>query len=287
MTIKMTRQWLFEIWLLVVLCLVFTVPAFAQQSIGSVTTVKKQVQVIHPRKGLAQPVKAGDDVLFQDAYETGAEARAKLLFQDDSLLTLGEKTRLQITENVYNPDESRRSTTVKVLSGRLRLLVGKVFTGAGSKFEIHTPTAVAASRGTYYIVWLFMQDGKPATGIAALEGEVEAGNINKKILGTVRLGPNQYTIVTDAAPPSAADSIDPALLADLLASTELPDELKDLIPPDLLQPPGDLIPITRGFPSRPKVPLFTDGDDGIPGLPPILQQPAGNTTPVQVEIGFP
>lgn len=262
--------------------------ASAQQSVGLVTTVKKQVQVIHPRNGRALPVKAGDDVLFQDTYETGAEARAKLLFKDDSLLTLGEKTRLQITENVYNPDESRRSTTVKVMAGRLRLLVGGVFTGAGSKFEIHTPTAVAASRGTYYIVWLFLQDGKRATGIAALEGEVEARNINEKISGTVRLGPNQYTIVTDAAPPTDAGSIDPVLLADLLSSTELPDELKDLIPPDLLQPPGRLIPISRGLSSTPKAAPFGERESGIPGLPPILQQPAaGNTTPVQVEIGFP
>jgi hypothetical protein len=251
--------------------------ASAQQSIGAVSTVKKQVHVTHPGQDQVLLVKSGDGVIFQDTYETEAEARAKLLFQDDSLLTLGEKTRLQITENVYNPAQDQRSAVMKLLSGRVRVLVGKVFTGAGSKFEIHTPTAVAASRGTYYIVWLFMQDGKLATGIAVLEGTVEAGNIDGTISGTVQLGPNQYTIVTDTAPPTTADSIHPDLLADLLSSTELPDELKDLAPPDLVQTPDDLFSLT----------MFADIEDGLPGLPPILQQPSLGTTPVLVEIQFP
>jgi len=251
----------------------------AQTSVGSVTTVKNRVGVTHLGQGASVSAKVGDRVLFKDTFETEAEARAKLLFEDDSLLTLGEKTRLQITENVYDPARHHRSSTVEILSGRLRVLVGRVFSGTGSKFEVHTPTAVAASRGTYYIVWIFMLDGKPATGIAVLEGAVEAQNIDSDISGTVQLGPNQYTIVTDTAPPKDAEPIDPDLLAELLLSTDLPDELKDLFPPDLLQSSGPGSSNAAGD--------FTENEDGIPGLPPILQQPAVTTTPVQLEIGFP
>ena len=265
--------------------LALTTPLYAQQSIGAVTTVKKQVHVTHPGQDQVLLVKSGDGVLFQDTYETEAEARAKLLLADDSLLTLGEKTRLQITEDVYNPAQNRRSASMNLLSGRVRVLVGKIFTGAGSKFEIHTPTAVAAARGTYYIVWLFVQNGLPATGVAVLEGSVEVSNINGKVLGTVQLGPNQYTIVTGEAPPVNAAPIDPAVLADLLSSTDAPDELKEAIPDDVKQPEPDLLAGLETVPPLVAPPSVKE-EAGIPGIPPILQQPA-NKTLVNVKISFP
>src|SRR5438876_11223448 len=41
-----------------------------------------------------------------------------------------------------------------MIQGKARALVGKLFAGLGSKFEVHTPTAVAAARGTYFVVWI-------------------------------------------------------------------------------------------------------------------------------------
>jgi outer membrane protein OmpA-like peptidoglycan-associated protein len=131
----------------------------AQQvdSIGNITAVQPRVEVMHPGASAVAEVKMGAPVLFKDTYETMSQAKLKLLFHDDSILSLGEKTRLQITENVYNPLQGQRRTVINVVNGTVRALVGKVFGGPGSKFEIHTPTAVAAARGTYFIVWTLKQ----------------------------------------------------------------------------------------------------------------------------------
>lgn len=259
-------------------------PSFAQQTVGAVTTVQKKVHVTHPGRDQVLLVSPGDGVLFLDTYETEAEARAKLLFVDDSLLTLGEKTRLQITENVFDPDQNRRSAVMKLLSGRVRVLVGKVFTGAGSKFEIHTPTAVAASRGTYYIVWMFDQNGAAGTGVGVLEGEVEVRNLDPNVAGSVRLGPNQYTTVSQTAPPASPASMEAAMRSDLLAATEAPDEVKDSIPFRFDQvEPSFILDVKGGTVSFPWPKRKSD----LPAVPDILQQPSLNRTPVNVEIKFP
>jgi hypothetical protein len=264
----------------------------AQQNIGSVTTVKNKVQVVHPGQGRAVSVRPGDGVLLMDAYETMAAARAKLLLDDDSLLTLGEKTRLEITENVYDPSKDRRSAAMKLLSGRVRVLVGKTFTGTGSKFEIHTPTAVAAARGTYYIVWMFQKDGQTVTGVATLEGLVGVGNIDPGAPGTVVLGPNQYTVVAPGLPPSGAASIPPSLLAELLASTEAKDEPAEFSPPDLVRLNLDLLTgVTLDLDLLTGIETLRDTagfkPSGPPAIPPILQQPPlRGSTRTLVDIQF-
>ncbi len=270
-------------------CPVWSVaPAFSGEAVGLVTMVQKQVHVTHTGQDQILLVKAGDGVLFMDTYETQAESRAKLLFEDDSLLTLGEKTKLQITEHVYDPAENRRRTIMKILSGRARVLVGKVFSGAGSKFEIHTPTAVAAARGTYYIVYLFERAGHLMTGVLSLAGEVDVRNTDASIRGVVKLRPNQYTIVGRGSPPVAAALMDPGLSAELQSSTEVEEEREEAIPSDIQEPSADLVADTVPEVTvevQPAPPATVES--GVPSVPPIAQQPVPPTTPVHVEIQFP
>lgn len=273
---------------LVVYGLLLTPSAFAQQTVGTVTTVQQEVDVTHPGQDRTILIKHGDGVLFLDKYETKIQARAKLLFDDDSLVTLGENTTLQVTKYVYNPAENLRSTTMEVLSGRIRALLGEVFTGTGSRFEIHTPTAVAAARGTYYIVWLFEQGGDLVTGVVSLADQVEVSNIDANIPGTVQLEPNQYTIVAKGKPPTPAAPMESSLLEELLSSTGLPDVWLEAIPSEIQQPMPGLIAETPPVPSVlaviSSVPSVTE--TGVPNIPPILQQPV-QTTPVTVEVQFP
>ena len=121
--------------------------------IGVITFVQGSVTLTHPQVPAA-PAKFRDDVRFHDVIETQNDSRTKALFQDDSILTVGEHSQIEITEYVFNPDKSMRSVIINLVGGKLRALVGKVFAESGSRFEIHTPTAVAAARGTYFIVWL-------------------------------------------------------------------------------------------------------------------------------------
>jgi len=125
-----------------------------KDGIGFYTTVLGQASVTHPGEARVLPVKLHDEVLFKDVIQTQNESRARALFQDDSMLTVGENSRVEIDEYIYNPEVNIRRAIVKLMQGQVRALVSKVFKANGSKFEIHTPSAVAAARGTYFTVWV-------------------------------------------------------------------------------------------------------------------------------------
>jgi hypothetical protein len=122
--------------------------------IGFYTAVLGQASVMHPGEDRVLPVKLHDEVRFKDVIQTQDESRTKALFQDDSMLTVGENSRVEIDEYIYNPEKNVRQAVVKLMQGQVRALVSKVFKANGSRFEIHTPSAVAAARGTYFTVWV-------------------------------------------------------------------------------------------------------------------------------------
>ena len=139
-----------------------------KDAIGLFTAVAGKVSVVRIGEPAASPAKLRENVFFKDLLETQADSRTKALFQDDSILTLGENSRVEINEHVYDPANNQRSTVLRLVNGRLRVLVGKLFVGAGSKFEVHTATASVAARGTYFVVWI---EGKPGTQVG------EAGTV--------------------------------------------------------------------------------------------------------------
>src|SRR5437867_6482429 len=164
--------------------------------IGLYTTVQGAVTVTHPRAANTLPVNVDDEVLFKDVIQTRHESRTKAFFADDSILTVGEKSRIEITEHIYDPDRNMRRMVVKLVQGRLRALVAKVFNGPGSAFEIHTPTAVVAARGTYFVVWV--ENG--VTGIVNIghSGRVDFTSEGK----TVRVNPGEYSVAPAGLPPT-------------------------------------------------------------------------------------
>lgn len=160
-----------------------------ENEIGVFTAVVGTVSVDHPGMARMQPVKLHDEVLFKDVIETGTESRTKAFFIDDSVLTIGEKSRVEVTEHIYNPDQNQRSMVVNLFSGKVRALVSKAFKGAGSKFEIHTPTAVAAARGTYFVVWT-------EQGMTGIVNIGESGRVDFTSGGaTVSVAPGEYSVL--------------------------------------------------------------------------------------------
>ena len=269
--------------------------AETSQTVGSITAIQKEVNVIHPGKLDVEMVSLGGSVLFKDFYETKREAKLKLLFDDDSILTLGENTRLQITENIYNPEEDQRSTVLNLVNGSVRALVGRIFGGAGSKFEIHTPTAAAAARGTYFIVWKDKGENTP-TGVVNIgkSGLVEVSNKDQSIPGAVNLQYNQFTMIEIGSPPTAAIQIDLGLLTSLLIRTQVRDQVAKEVPKGMEAPGSDVSTEVIDPSPTPTSGLVPLPRQPIPPIPEIHQQPGEMTpdsalgfTSVTVDIDFP
>ncbi|MBI5854949.1 MAG: FecR domain-containing protein, partial [Nitrospirae bacterium] len=124
------------------------------EPVGTFTAVQGQVQMTRPGGAVPVSVKLSDAVAYKAIIETQDASRAKALFLDDSMLAVAENTKIQINEQIYDPKHGKRNMVFNLLEGKVRALVTKVFQGSGSRFEIRTPSAMAAARGTYFVVWI-------------------------------------------------------------------------------------------------------------------------------------
>jgi len=168
----------------------------SDDGIGLFTAVQGAVTVTHPGATNILPVNVHDEVLFKDLIQTRTESRTKAFFEDDSILTVGENSRVEITEHIYNPDRNMRRMIVNLAQGRLRALVAKVFKGPGSAFEIHTPTAVVAARGTYFVVWV-------ENGVTGIVNIGNSGRVDFTSEGrTVPVEPGEYSVAASGQPPA-------------------------------------------------------------------------------------
>lgn len=191
------------------------------EAVGVVTATQGTV-MMQPAtmKGLVA-VGPGDQVGPLALFETQAGSRGKVLYTDDTLLTLGEQSRLEVTEQTYRAGSDTRAFVAHLIKGSVRALVGRQFEGDNSVFEIHSGTTVATARGTYFVVW--SEQKPPATGAkdsspggrvpsgSDMEDEGrtgvanigQAGNVAFTSAGaTVLVLPGQFSIAPPGSPPT-------------------------------------------------------------------------------------
>lgn len=128
------------------LCLLITLPLWAQEPVGQVADLVGNIWVTH--RG-AKPTQAlfRESIYLGDELQTKADGGVKILFVDDTLLTIKENSKVLITEFLFNPTEKTRKVSFHAAFGRVRAIVGRFF-GKDQLVEIKTPTAVAGIRGT-------------------------------------------------------------------------------------------------------------------------------------------
>ncbi len=141
-----------------------TTASYAGTEAGQVLSVKKNVYVVRDnRKHDAKPQMS---VMLKDAVETDEKSRTKLFFTDDSIINLGETSRIVVEEYLYSPEKQRSKSIYRLIDGSLKVVVGR------SDLEIHTPTSVAAARGTVIYIGVDRDaDGNLFTWMIVTEGE--------------------------------------------------------------------------------------------------------------------
>jgi hypothetical protein len=251
------------------------------------TMVAVKGDAVIERNRTERPARVRDGVLLIDTVSTREAARAKMLFVDESVLTLGERSKVVVQEYVFSKEKGGRSI-FNLLDGKMKAVVGK------AKFEVHTPTAVASARGTVFLVETGVRGGVPYTEVIGLEGEVVvrrkgvAGTVEDTPLGAapeIVLTPGNHVTVSAGAPLPTPSATPPPLLAALLAATEAVSfEMPLPSVGDLAVPPRDG--------RRDSSPRDGKGGAALPfghaAVPPFAQEPAASTaTTVGVGATFP
>ncbi len=118
----------------------------AQTTAGSFFSVSGEVQI--QRGGATIGAAPGVGVDVGDRIVTGANGQAVIVLNDQSRLELAGDSSITLDE--YTITGGSPSTRVSLFSGVLRSLVNASSGGAPANYQVHTPNAVAAVRGTKF-----------------------------------------------------------------------------------------------------------------------------------------
>jgi len=172
---------------------------------------------LHRAGGAGEEVVVpGASIYLGDRIVTGPGSSLAIAFADDSLLTLFE-------DSVARFDHLSAHGTTGMVDSRLNLIKGRMdarvtpASGPGSRFEIHTPSAISAVRGTRYRA-AFDDDGT-VSRIEVLHGKVEVSANRRKRLVSAGFG----TRVQEDKPP-----VRPLRLLDPPDLKPLPERIRQL-----------------------------------------------------------
>jgi hypothetical protein len=226
--------------------------------------------------------KVRDPLLMVDILSTMQASRAKMLFTDDSVLTMGERSRLVVEEYMHR--EGKGKSVINLLDGKMRTIVGR------NDFEVHTPTAIAAARGTVILFETGVRNGRRYTIIICIEGTVIVKSTDPNIKGSVRLTPGMMLTVFEAEPLPIPIQVPEIERDRLLAETDMRGFEISMPEP---------VVIDTGVVSIKDADFRRDigaedvtkdiAEDATTGdqLPPFQQEPEIRSTPVNVEVIHP
>lgn len=144
-------------------------PAGAQV-IGTVTGLWGSATVQRAGGMGPEPLALNNEVHQGDVLRTGSGARLRVTLSDASVLSLGADTELKLDHLALSAQPAEPGSFFTLAGGFLRAAVGRL--RPGSLFEVHSPSMVAAVRGTDWIE----SYSAGTTEIFVAEGRVLATN---------------------------------------------------------------------------------------------------------------
>jgi ferric-dicitrate binding protein FerR (iron transport regulator) len=181
----------------------------AAQAAGSLTAVSGSVTI---NRGTAAPIAGayGTAVRVGDRIATGPSSSATITLSDGTQMELTDSATLTIDQDMVTSGGVRQSTKVSLLGGVVRSLV-RFTPGTPPNYEVHTPNAVAAARGTSYDCQYtkgVANDKYPGclefTNVNVFDGTVEVSNPTNPSSPPVQVTSGHKVVVPCGAAPLLA-----------------------------------------------------------------------------------
>ena len=170
---------------------------------AEILEVQGSGEIIRQNGSIEKQLKSGTKLNLGDQLKTAAESNVAIQFADKSIVTLHENSLIRF-------DHLSAHGTTGMVDSRMNLLKGRMDTrvtpavGPGSRFEIKTPSAISAVRGTEYRAAIV--NAENTSNIEVLKGKVAVSGAKKKELVKAGFG----TQVAQGKPPIAARKLLPA-----------------------------------------------------------------------------
>lgn len=142
------------------------------QRVAIVDAVEGEAQLLVHGEGDPKPVEEGRLVRAGDVLITGPDSSVELRWvrwAGGMRITVGENSRFKVIRSIVKRSTNEEKSRLRLDVGRIWVRLRQALTGR-SKFEVETPTIVAAVRGTIFSVEV-AEDG--SSRVEVYEGTVE------------------------------------------------------------------------------------------------------------------
>ena len=171
-------------------------------SIGKITFINGTANILREEKSFI--AKLGDDILSKDIINTEENSKLQIIFNDKTVVTIGNKSKFSIDDYYYDMNNSKESKLdMNFSNGFFKTITGKIGKINPSKFKLNTKSASIGIRGTQIIM---TTDSVAGDFIACTSGEISvtsnltgnsvivpSGNFTKIVPGVNPTIPETYS----------------------------------------------------------------------------------------------
>lgn len=121
-----------------------------ESSIGKIKTIKGDVSAIRSDRTIA--LNLGDLLYQNDAIRTGVKSSVGIIFEDNTILSLGPKSEIVIDKYVFAPEKGTLAMIASMFKGTATYLSGIIGRQSPESVKFQTPDATIGIRGTKFLI---------------------------------------------------------------------------------------------------------------------------------------
>ena len=126
--------------------------AHADAAIGYVKTLSGTATLVSSGDESGRPLSIGMPLHEHDRVETGRDGQIGITFCDDTRITLGPSSRVDLARFIFKPVDKSYGFVLRLAYGTMQYLSGLTAKLAPDAMSIETPGATIAVRGTRLLI---------------------------------------------------------------------------------------------------------------------------------------
>ena len=172
-------------------------------SIGEITALRGEADITRGDKNIN--VSVGTKLYEGDSIVTATKSKLQILFNDKTIISLGQKSSFKIDEYLYDKDKPIAKFSVN--SGFFKSITGKIGKIAPKQFKIKTANATIGIRGTTIIGEVTSKRDI----ITCSQGQIIVSSAGSFVI----VNAGERTIVQESKAPKASQKVNTVLLKQL------------------------------------------------------------------------
>ncbi|HTR44313.1 MAG TPA: FecR domain-containing protein [Thermodesulfovibrionales bacterium] len=122
----------------------------APASVGIVRSVSMDAYILRDKTSIAATINM--KIVIGDVIRTGPTGSIGLIFDDDTLVSMGPNSEFAVEGFLFSPSEKKLSFVVRMLRGTFSYLSGQISKLLPGAVRLETPDATIGMRGTHVLV---------------------------------------------------------------------------------------------------------------------------------------